>query len=161
MYSPVSFVPVRSRVELAEMLDVPCVLYRNTLLRLQPCCARPGNVDNPVRAFPHGRELVESVPVEDPSEDKIASFKGPGAYVAAVVATQRLLILCCSEGGQAACFLEEEQVSFPQAVLAGLIEGQDPWGPVLELSREDRVCPIDEEEGSFAGRLGRCRADRP
>ena len=54
VYSSISFVSMGSRIELSEMLDVPCVLYRNTLLHLQPCYARPGNVHNPERAFPHG-----------------------------------------------------------------------------------------------------------
>ena len=125
MYSSISFVRVRSRVELAEVLDVPCVFHWNTLLRLQPCCARPGNVHNPERAFPHGQEFVESFPGEDPSQDKIASFKGAGAYVAAVVATQCLLIPGGADGDLATCFLEEEQIIIPWAVLVSLVEGED------------------------------------
>lgn len=45
---------VMSRVELAEVLDVPRVWHQVTILRLQPCCARPGNMRDPERASPHG-----------------------------------------------------------------------------------------------------------
>ena len=78
-----------------------------------------------------------------------------------MVATQRLLIPGYADGSLTASFLEEEQISFPQAILADLIKGHDPRGPVLELRGEDCFCPIDEEEGRFTGRLGRCCADRP
>jgi hypothetical protein len=72
-----------------------------------------------------------------------------------------MLIPGGTDGGPATCLLKVEQISFPRAVLVSLIEGEDSRGPVLELMRKDRLRPVDEEEGCFAGRLGRCRADRP
>ena len=43
-----------SWVELPEVLDVPGVLDRCLLLRLKAHGARPGDVDDPERALPHG-----------------------------------------------------------------------------------------------------------
>ena len=94
-------------------------------------------------------------------QDKITSFKCAGAYVVAVIAMQGLLIPGDVDGGLVTCFLEEERISFPRAILMNFVKGEDLRGPVLELRREDRFLPIDEEEGCFTGRLGRCCADRP
>ena len=87
-----SLVSMGSRIELAEMLDVPCVLYQNTLLHLKSCRAGPGDVCDPERAFPHVRELAESLSGDNPVQDKVAGLKGAGAYVATVIVTQCLLV---------------------------------------------------------------------
>src|SRR3954471_10365806 len=59
-------------VEPPEVLDVPCVLDRLPLLSLQACGARPGNMNNLERALPHGRELVQPVPGENPPEHEVS-----------------------------------------------------------------------------------------
>ena len=47
--------------------------------------------------------------------------------MAAVVASQVLLVPCRSEGGLTAQSLEEQQVVVVEALLDVLIEGKDPW----------------------------------
>ena len=55
-----------SWLELPEVLDVPSILDGDPVLRLQVCGARPGDVGDPKRALPHGRELVQPLPGEHP-----------------------------------------------------------------------------------------------
>jgi hypothetical protein len=81
-----------SRVELAEVLDVPRVLHRDAIFGLQPCCAGSGDLHDPERSFPHRRELVEAFTGKDPPEDEVTHLESAGADVAAVVATQFLLV---------------------------------------------------------------------
>ena len=57
------------------------------LLSLQARGAGPGNMNNFERALPHGRELVQPLPGENPSEHEIPYLKVPGADVAAVVSS--------------------------------------------------------------------------
>jgi hypothetical protein len=104
---------------------------------------------------------VESLSGEDPAQDKFSHLKGAGAYVAAVIATQRLLVPCRAEGGLTSRSFEEKQVILPQAGLTRLIEIQDPRELVLDLSWEDGFTPIDEEERRLASGLGCHGADGP
>ena len=85
----------------------------------------PGH--HPERPFPHRRELIQALSREDPSKDEVASFKRTGADVAAVVASQVLLVPGHADGGPATSLLEEEQIISPEVVLAGLVEGKDTW----------------------------------
>ena len=68
-----------------EVLDVPRVLDRHLLLSLQARGAGPGNMNNLERALPHGRELMQPLPGENPSEHEVSYLKSPGADVAAMV----------------------------------------------------------------------------
>ena len=72
-------------VEPLEVLDVPCILDRHSLLSLQVRGAGPGNMNNLERALPHGRELVQSLPGEDPLEHEVPYLESFGADVAAVI----------------------------------------------------------------------------
>ena len=56
---------------------------------------------------------MESFSGEDPPQDEITSFESAGAYVAAVIATQRLLVPCHTKGGLAARSFKEKQVILP------------------------------------------------
>ena len=58
------------------MLDVPRVFDWIAVFCLEPYRAGPGDVSDPVGAFPHGRELVEALPGEYPPQDEIADFEG-------------------------------------------------------------------------------------
>ena len=76
MYSPThSYVRV-SRVELVEVLDVPCVGHWNPTLRLQAGCTWPGDMGDLEGALPHGGELVKTLPREDPPEDEVPNLEG-------------------------------------------------------------------------------------
>jgi hypothetical protein len=68
---------------------------------------------------------VESLSREDPSQDEVANFEGVWAYVAAMIATQSLLVSGGAQGGLATGFLDEQQVGLSRAVLMSLIEGED------------------------------------
>src|SRR3954471_5317292 len=74
-------------VEPPEVLDVPRILDRLPLLSLQAHEARPGNMNNFERALPHGRELVQPFPGEDPPKYEVSYLEGPGADVAAVISS--------------------------------------------------------------------------
>ena len=67
------------------MLNVPRVLDGHPFLGLQACGAGPGNMNNLERALPHGRELMQSLPGEDPSEHEVPYLESSGADVVAVV----------------------------------------------------------------------------
>src|SRR3954464_6942296 len=74
-------------VEPPEVLDVPRVLDWLPLLSLQAHRAWPRNMNNLERALPHGRELVQPLPGEDPPEYEVSYLEGPGADVAAVISS--------------------------------------------------------------------------
>ena len=42
--------------------------------------------------------------------------------------------------------LPEQEICPPRGILTLLVECQDPRGAMLDLVREDRLCPVDEEE---------------
>ena len=74
-------------VELLEVLDVPSVLDGDPVLCLQAHGARPRDTGNPKRTLPHGRELMQPLPREDPPEHEVANLECPGADVAVVVSS--------------------------------------------------------------------------
>jgi len=146
-------------VEPPEVLDVPCVLDWHPLLSLQARGAGPGNMNNFERALPHGRELVQPLPGENPPEHEVSYLESSGADVAAVISPQCLLVPRRLQRGFSATFLPQHEVHPPHGVLLRLIECQDPRGATSDLVREDSLRSVDEEEWGLAGRLGRCRAD--
>ena len=109
---------------------------------------------HPVRAFPHGRELVETFPGEDSPKDKVACLEGAWAYVAAVVASQILLVLGRPESSTAAQPIEEEQIIVVDVLLIVLSEGEDPCGSMLNFHGEDSFSSIDESKWRFTSWLG-------
>ena len=110
---------------------------------------------HPEGSFPHWRELVEALAREYPPQDKVTSLQRPGTDVSAVVAAQPLLVTSRAESRFAPYLLEEAQAIFEELILARLVESKDSRRPMPELGGEDRFSPVDEEEGCFAGRLGR------
>ena len=150
-----------SGVKPLEVLDVPRILDRHPLLSLQARGAGPGNMNNLERALPHGRELVQSLPGENPPEHEVPYLESPGADVAAVVSPQCLLISCRSQCGFSATLLPQHEVHRPHGVLLRFVERQDPCGPTSDLVREDRFGSIDEEEWSITCWLGRSGVDGP
>ena len=81
--------------------------------------------------------------------------------MAAVLTSQSLLVPCSSKRGAAAQPLEQQQVILVDVLLRVLVEGQDPWGSMLDFSGEDRLNSIDEFEGCFSHGLGGSGADGP
>src|SRR3954469_25736184 len=148
-------------VEPPKVLDVPCVLDRHPLLSLQARGARPGNMNNLERALPHGIELVQSLPGDNPPEHEVSYLESSGADVAAVISSQCLLVPCRSQRGFSAAFLPQHEVHPPHGVLLRLVERQDPCGATPDLVRKDCFGSIDQEERGLPGRLGRGCADGP
>ena len=142
------------------MRDVRRVLDQYAVLRLEACCIGPGDVCHPVGALPHVREFVETLG-EDPPENKFACLESAWAYVAAVVASQILLVLGRPEHSTAAQPVEEEQIIVVEVLLIVLSEGKDPCGPMLDLRGEDSFSPVDEGKWRFTGWLGGISADGP
>ena len=77
---------MESRVELAEVLDVPRIWHSLAFLRFQSCCAWSGDVYDPERPFPHRRELVQALSGEYPSKDQVSGLECTSADMSAVVA---------------------------------------------------------------------------
>ena len=73
-------------------------------------------------ALPHGRELVQPLPGENPSEYEIPYLKSSGADVAVVVSSQRLLIPCRLQRGFSTAFLPQHEICPLHGVLLRLIE---------------------------------------
>ena len=84
-------------------------------------------------ALPHGRELVQPLPGENPSEHEVPYLKSSGADVAAVVSSQRLLIPCRSQCSFSMVFLPQHEIRPPHGVLLRLVERQDPCGATPDL----------------------------
>ena len=143
------------------MRDVPWILDRNAVLRFEAYCARPGDVGDPVGAFPHWRELVETFPGEDSPEGEVACLESAWTYVAAVVASQVLLVLGCPEGGTAAQPVKEQQVVAVEVCLIVLVEGKDPCGSMLDLCGEDCFSSIHEGKWRLTSGLRGVRAYGP
>ena len=98
-------------------------------------------MNNFERSLPHGRELVQPLPGENPSEHEIPYLKSSGADVAAVVSSQRLLIPRRSQHGFSTAFLPQHEIHPPHGVLLRLIERQDPHGAMLDLGRGTASAP--------------------
>ena len=54
-------------------------------------------------------------------KNKVAFLKAPGMNLAAMVATQGLLVVCCSHSHPKTIFLEERCIILPQLLLLKLI----------------------------------------
>ena len=107
-------------------------------------------MNNLERALPHGRELVQPLPGENPSEHEIPYLKSSGADVAAVVSSQCLLIPCRSQRIFSTVFLPQHEIRPPHGVLLHFVERQDPCEAMLDLVSEDSFSSVDEEEWSFS-----------
>ena len=94
-------------------------------------------------------------------EDEISRFKSPGPDVALMVAPEALQVPGCADSRQAPEFLQEADVVEPPLLLLFFYVGSDPGRAVGELGREDRFCPVDEEEGCLARGPTRGRSNRP
>ena len=108
-------------VELAKMFNIPLVLQLNAISDLQTDCARSGDSYYPVRAFPLRRQLVCTLGGLNAPKDKVTFLKTPGMNHAAVIATQGLLVACCSHSRPKTIFLKERRVILPQLLLLKLI----------------------------------------
>ena len=54
--------------------------------------ARPGDMDDPERALPHGRKLVQPFPGEDPPQDEVTHLERPEADTTTMVPPQHLVV---------------------------------------------------------------------
>ena len=84
------------RVKLAKMYDVPGVAHWDTIFGLQADCARPGDSNYPIRAFPLWGQLVGLLGRLNTPKNKVTFLKASGMNLAAMVAAQGLLVARCS-----------------------------------------------------------------
>src|SRR4051812_11290664 len=110
-----------SWVKLTKMFDVPGVAHWDTILRLQADCARPGDSNYPIRAFPLWRQLVGILGRLNAPKNKVAFLKASGMNLAAMVAAQGLLVARCSHSRPKTIFLKEHCIILPQLLLLKLV----------------------------------------
>ena len=108
-------------VKLAKMFNVPGVSHSNSIFGLQADCAGPGDSYYPIRAFTLWRQLVGILSRPSVAKNKVAFLKASGMNLAAMVAAQGLLVVCCSHSRPKTIFLEERCVILPQLLLLKLI----------------------------------------
>src|SRR6187399_3092416 len=148
-------------VKLAKMLDVPGITHRNGILGLQADSARPGDSYYPIRAFPLRRQLVRIPGRLNAPENKVAFLKASGTDLAAMVATQGLLVACCSHSRPKTIFLTEHCVVLAQLLLLKLIISEHSRRPVYEFRGENCFYPVYQGKGRLAGGSIWRRPDRP
>ena len=78
----------------------------NAISGLQMDCARYGDSNYLVRAFPLWRQLVCTLGGLNAPKDKVAFLKTPGMNPVAVIVTQGLLIACNTRSSQETVLLE-------------------------------------------------------
>jgi hypothetical protein len=71
-----------------------------------------------------------------------------------------LLVACGLERRLTPGFFEQKEVVLEEVFLAKLIEGEHTSQPKLDVGRNDRFCPIDQEERILPSRLGVVGANR-
>ena len=104
---------------------------------------------------------MEACPGEDSPQAEVSCFEGARADVAAVVATEILLLPCRSQGRIAAEPLKQQQVVVAEFVQLSLLEGQDSWRAVGDLAGENSFSAIDEGERRLTSGLCWRGADGP
>ena len=92
------------------MLDVPGINHWDSISGLQVDCAGPGDSHYTIRAFPLWGQLVGILGRLNVPKNKVAFLKTPGMNLAAMVAAQSLLVVCCSHSRPEMIFLEERGI---------------------------------------------------
>src|SRR3954465_12379486 len=105
-------------VKLAKMLYVPGVAHWYAFFGLEADCAGPRDLSHPIRAFPLRRQLVVILGRLNAPKNKVALLETPGLDLAAMVATQGLLVSSSSYRSLETSFLKEQRVHFAAAALA-------------------------------------------
>ena len=103
------------------MLNVPGIAHWDNIFGLQADCTGPGDSYYPIRAFPLRRQLVGILGRLNAPKNKVAFLKASGMNLAAMVASQGLLVACCSHSRPKTIFLKEQCVVLPQLLLLKLI----------------------------------------
>ena len=106
-----------SRVELAEMLQIPGIEHPLPVLGLQADRAGYEDLCHLKRALPLRRELVHALQILDLAQHKISYLELPGTDVPAVIAAKCLLIASGPHNCPATNLLEKVDIINPLSLL--------------------------------------------
>ena len=95
------------------------------------------------------------------SKNQITFLKGSASNSAAMIATQALLVYCCSRTSEFSFLLEEVECVLPSRLVVLLNIGRYSWRVVLQVTRHYSLCPVNHEEGSEACRSVWSRSHAP
>src|SRR3954470_7347267 len=123
-------------VKLAKMLYVPGVAHWYAFFGLEADSAGPRDLSHPIRAFPLWRQLVGILGGLNAPKNKVAFLETPGLDLAAMVATQGLLVSSSSYSSLETLLLKEQCVILPQLLLLELIISEHPRRSVHEFRGE-------------------------
>jgi hypothetical protein len=73
-----------------------------------------------------------------------------------LVAPERLVVPCISDGRLPSTFIDEVHVFTPQLFLHRVIESLDPWGAHDDFRGKTGFGPVDQEEQGLPGGLAGC-----
>jgi hypothetical protein len=71
-----------------------------------------------------------------------------------MVVAQALLVSCSTKHYLTPGFFKLEEAIPDDVLLMQLVEGKNSWRSELDVGGKNSLCPIDQEEWSFPGRLG-------
>src|SRR3954462_15378823 len=97
-------------VELAKMLYVPGVAHWQAFFDLEADSAGPRDLSHPIRTFPLWRQLVGILGRLSAPKNTLALYETPALVLAAMVATQGLLVSSSSYRSLETSFLKEQRV---------------------------------------------------
>jgi hypothetical protein len=103
------------------MSDIPRVDHWEAIFGLQADCAGPGDSYYLIRAFPLRHQLVGILGQLNMPKNKVAFLKASGVNLAAVIATQGLLVASSSHSSPKTIFLKGRPIILVQLLLLKLI----------------------------------------
>src|SRR3954467_689411 len=138
-------------VKLAKMRYVPGVTHWDAFFGLEADSARPRDSSHPIRSFPLWRQLVGIFGRLSAPKNKVALFETPGLDLAAMVATQGLLVSSSSYRSLETSFLKEQRVILAQPLLLELVISEHPRRSVYEFRGDNRFRSIDQSKRCLSG----------
>ena len=94
-------------------------------------------------------------------KDKITYNKGTLTYPSRVIATKSLLVVGRPHQGSVLLLFKHVDVHLALFLFSLLIIEVDAWSVKIEVGRDDRLKPIDEEEGGVSYRAVHARPQAP
>ena len=108
------------------MLYVPWVGQWHSIFCGKANASGPTYFCNLEGPLPAGGEFVEPCPVQDPSQDEVASSELPNVHEPLMIAPERLVVACISDCCSQPSFINEVHIVTPQ-LMHGLVKSLDPW----------------------------------
>src|SRR3954462_11382855 len=121
----------------------PGVAHWYAFFGLEADSARPRDLSHPIRSFPLWRQLVGILGRLSAPKNKVALFETPGLDLAAMVATQGLLVSSSSYRSLETSFLKEQRVILAQPLLLELVISEHLRRSVYEFRGDNCFRSID------------------